>query len=80
MAERFSGRTGVSGAERYAGADWQDLAGVRLLVGAPLAFACEITDMIDKGTHSIVIGQVLGITTTAGAGALAYHQGAYLPL
>lgn len=80
VAERFSGRTGVKGAARYAGADWQDIAGVRLLVGAPLAFACEVTDMIDKGTHSIVIGQVLDMTTTAGAGALAYHQGAYLPL
>jgi flavin reductase (DIM6/NTAB) family NADH-FMN oxidoreductase RutF len=80
VAERFSGRTGVSGAERYAGAQWLDLAGARLLVGAPLAFACDVTDMIDKGTHSIVIGQVTGMTTQAGAGVLAYHQGAYLPL
>lgn len=80
LAERFSGRTGVSGAARYAGADWQEVAGVRLLVGAPLAFACDVTAMIDKGTHSIVIGQVLGIATAQGAGALAYHQGAYLPL
>lgn len=80
VAERFSGRTGVMGADRYAGAEWQQIADVRLLVGAPLAFACEISDMIDKGTHSIVIGQVLGITTTDGAGALAYHHGAYLSL
>jgi flavin reductase (DIM6/NTAB) family NADH-FMN oxidoreductase RutF len=80
VAERFSGRTGVSVAERYAGAKWDEMAGVRLLVGAPLAFACEVTDMIDKSTHSIVIGQVIGITTSAGAGALAYHQGAYVTL
>lgn len=80
VAERFSGRTGAVGADRYAGAEWQDLAGVRLLVGAPLAFACEVTDMIDKGTHSIVIGQVVGCVTHADAGVLAYHQGAYLPL
>lgn len=80
VAERFSGRTGVTGADRYAGAEWQELAGVRLLVGAPLAFACEVTDMIDKGTHSIVIGQVVGIMTQADAGVLAYHHGAYLPL
>lgn len=80
VAERFSGRTGVTGADRFAGADWFDLAGVRLLVGAPLAFACEVKDMIDKGTHSIVIGQVQGITTQAGAGVLAYNQGAYLSL
>lgn len=80
VAERFSGRTGVMGADRFAGADWVDLAGVRLLAGAPLAFACEVTDMIDKGTHSIVIGLVQGITTQAGAGVLAYNQGAYLSL
>ncbi len=78
VAERFSGRTGVSGADRYLGADWLNLAGVRLLVGAPLAFACKVTDMIDKGTHSIVIGQVLDVTTQAGAGVLGYHQGQYV--
>ena len=79
VAERFSGRTGVSGAARYEGADWETVLGTKLLIGAPLAFACTVEDMIDKGTHSIVIGQVQAIRTTASAGVLSYVNGGYHP-
>lgn len=80
IADRFSGRTGISGAARYAGATWEEVDGSRLLVGAPLAFACQVDDMIDKGTHSIVIGRVQGIRQSAQAGVLAYHDGSYVQL
>lgn len=77
IAEKFSGRTGVQGAARYQGADWVEIAGSRLLVGAPLAFACQVEDMFDKGTHTIVIGRVLAVRQSAEAGVLAYRNGAY---
>ncbi len=59
VAERFSGATGAKGAARYAGADW-DVApsGMRLLAGAPVAFDCRVAELIDRGTHSILIGQM----------------------
>ena len=78
VAERFSGSGGVQGLARYAGADWiEEENGARTLAGAPLAFACAVDEMIDRGTHSIVIGRVLSIRTTPQAGALIYWNGAY---
>jgi flavin reductase (DIM6/NTAB) family NADH-FMN oxidoreductase RutF len=78
VAERFSGIGGVKGAARYDGATWVEAAeATRLLAGAPLAFACRVDEMIDRGTHSILIGRVLQISTAAGQGALLYWNGAY---
>ncbi|MGL6208634.1 MAG: flavin reductase family protein, partial [Paracoccaceae bacterium] len=47
---------------------------------APLAFDCTVEEMIDRGTHSIVIGRVQTILTNPGKGALLYWNAAYHPL
>lgn len=81
VAERFSGRGGVRGAARFAGADWHSATtGAQLLVGAPLAMDCTVEEMIDRATHSIVIGRVRAIRSTPGAGALLYRDGEYLAM
>ena len=81
VAERFSGFGGVKGAARYEGAVWETaIAGVQLLVGAPTAFACTVEEMIDRASHSILIGRVNVIRTTADAGALIYWNGAFQSL
>ncbi len=81
VAERFSGFGGVKGAARYEGAAWETaVTGARLLQGAPAAFDCTVEEMIDRGTHSILIGRVVAIRTTEGAGALIYWNGAYRSL
>lgn len=78
VAERFSGKGGLQGPARYAGAEWVTTdSGVRLLADAPLAFACAVEDMIDRGTHSILIGRVVQIRTDPEAGALLYWDGQY---
>lgn len=78
VAERFSGFGGVRGSARYDGADWETaVTGARLLKGAPTAFDCTVEEMIDRATHSILIGRVQAIRTTPGAGALVYWNGAY---
>ena len=78
VAERFSGFGGVRGPARYEGAEWETaVTGARLLKGAPAAFDCVLEEMIDRATHSILIGRVRAIRTTAGAGALLYWNGAY---
>ena len=81
LAERFSGIGGVKGAARYDGAAWveADLA-TRLLADAPMAFACRVEEMIERGTHSILIGRVLQIRTNPGQGALLYWNGQYRAL
>jgi flavin reductase (DIM6/NTAB) family NADH-FMN oxidoreductase RutF len=81
VAERFSGFGGVKGAARYDGADWETaITGARLLHGAPAAFDCTVEEMIDRATHSIVIGRVRAVRTTPGAGALVYWNGTYRTL
>ena len=81
VAERFSGLAGVRGAARYEGAEWETaITGARLLKGAPAAFDCRVEEMIDRATHSILIGRVLAVRATPGAGALTYWNGRYLPL
>ena len=81
VAERFSGFGGVRGAARYDGAEWETaVTGARLLTGAPAAFDCTVDEMIDRATHTILIGRVRAIRTTPGAGALAYWHGRYRPL
>ena len=81
VAERFSGFGGVKGPARYEGAEWETaVTGARLLRGAPAAFDCTVEEMIDRATHSIVIGRVQAIHTTPGAGALIYWQGGFRAL
>lgn len=81
VAERFSGFGGLRGPARYAGAEWDTaVTGARLLRGAPTAFDCQVEEMIPRATHSILIGRVLHVRTTPGAGALAYWNGTYRPL
>ncbi len=81
VAERFSGFGGVKGAARYQGADWETaVTGARLLVGAPAAFDCTVEEMIERDTHSILIGRVQAIRTTPGAGGLVYWNGAFRAL
>ena len=77
VAGRFSGMSGVQGPARYDGAEWMIEAGVRTLRDAPVAFVCDLEEMIDRGTHSIVIGRVMSIYTNPGRGALVYWNGVY---
>jgi flavin reductase (DIM6/NTAB) family NADH-FMN oxidoreductase RutF len=81
VAERFSGVAGLKGHERYDGAVWAvGATGTRHLADAPLAFDCTVEEMIDRGTHSILIGRVQSILTNEGRGALLYWNGSYHPL
>lgn len=78
VAERFAGFGGIKGNDRYEGADWETAeTGAHLLAGAPSAFDCDVEEMIDRGTHSIVIGRVRAIRETEEAGALIYWNGGF---
>lgn len=78
LAERFSGAAGIKGPARYDGANWvQADTGALLLADAPLALDCRVEEMIDRGTHSILLGRVLQISTCPDRGALLYWNGAY---
>ncbi len=60
IAERFSGKGGLKGAERFTGAQWTTRrSGVPLLVGALAAIDCAVEEAIERHSHAIIIGRVL---------------------
>ncbi len=78
IADRFSGRAGVSGEERFAGSDWQARPGYPpVLADALASFECEVEDMIDRFSHTIVVGRVKESRALGGDGALVYWRAAY---
>ena len=81
IAERFTGKGGLKGADRFAGAEWTTRAsGVPLLVGALAAADCEVEDIVERHSHAIVIGRVLDMQVSARTAALAYWQGQYVAI
>jgi flavin reductase (DIM6/NTAB) family NADH-FMN oxidoreductase RutF len=81
VAERFTGKGGLKGAARFAGAEWVTrVSGVPLLVGALAAIDCEVEDIIERHSHAIVIGRVLDLQLSARTAALAYWQGQYVAI
>jgi flavin reductase (DIM6/NTAB) family NADH-FMN oxidoreductase RutF len=81
VAERFTGKGGLKGAERYADAEWYSrVSGVPLLSGALAAIECGVEEIIERHSHVIVIGRVLDLQLSARSAALAYWQGQYLAI
>jgi flavin reductase (DIM6/NTAB) family NADH-FMN oxidoreductase RutF len=79
IAERFSGKNGLKGADRFAGAEWITLAsGVPLLRGALAAIDCEVEDIVERHSHAIVIGRVSDMQVSPRTAALAYWHGQYV--
>ena len=81
IAERFAGKGGLKGADRFAGAQWTTRAsGVPLLVGALAAIDCEVEHIVERHSHAIVIGRVLDLQLSSRTAALAYWQGQYVAI
>jgi flavin reductase (DIM6/NTAB) family NADH-FMN oxidoreductase RutF len=81
IAERFTGKGGLKGADRFAGARWTTRAsGVPLLADALSAIDCEVEDVVERHSHAIVIGRVLDVAVSARTAALAYWQGRYVAI
>jgi flavin reductase (DIM6/NTAB) family NADH-FMN oxidoreductase RutF len=79
IAERFTGRDGLKGAERFAGAHWTTrVSGVPLLTDALAVIDCEVEDIVERHSHAIVIGRVLDVAVSTRTAALAYWQGRYV--
>lgn len=79
VAERFAGKGGLKGADRFAGAQWvAAVSGVPLLVGALSAVDCEVEEIVERHSHGIVIGRVRDIKNSVRTAALAYWHGQYV--
>lgn len=81
VADRFTGRNGVKGADRYAGARWRQFAtGAFGLEDALAVIDCAVEEIIERHSHGIVIGAVQAIHIGAGGEALVYGHGRYRTL
>ena len=81
IADRFTGKGGLKGADRFGGARWTTRAsGVPLLADALAAIDCEVEDVIERHSHAIVIGRVLDVAVSTRTAALAYWQGRYVAI
>jgi flavin reductase (DIM6/NTAB) family NADH-FMN oxidoreductase RutF len=78
IAERFAGKGGLKGEQRFTGAIWRTLAtGSPILADALASLDCELVDQHTFATHSIFIGRVVGGQFRADAKPLLYFRGDY---
>jgi flavin reductase (DIM6/NTAB) family NADH-FMN oxidoreductase RutF len=81
IAERFAGKDGLRGADRFASSRWITRAsGVPLLADALAAIDCEVEETIERHSHAIVIGRVLDVEVSTRMAALAYWHGQYVAI
>jgi flavin reductase (DIM6/NTAB) family NADH-FMN oxidoreductase RutF len=78
IADRFAGCGGLNGPARFADAPWFTLVtGASLLADALAALDCEVEDLIDRHSHSIVIGRVRAVRVPEGDAGLVYWRSRY---
>ena len=81
LALRFSGRGGAHGARRFDGSNWIAIfTGAPVLADALAAFDCLVDEVVERHSHAIVLGTVVGLREGALEPALAYRRGAYAEL
>lgn len=80
LANQFAGKGGLKGPDRYLGGEWITLvSGAPVLKDAAAAIDCEVEEAIERHSHVIVIGRVVGIRIHGG-GSLVYGNGQYVVL
>lgn len=81
LADRFAGRDGARGVERFAQGVWTTLVtGAPVLEDALAAFDCEVIEAIDYSSHTVFIGGVRATSVARHRAALVYCAGAYQAL
>jgi flavin reductase (DIM6/NTAB) family NADH-FMN oxidoreductase RutF len=77
IADRFAGKGGLKGADRYEGAEWLTLSsGASALRKALAVIDCEVEEIIERHSHGIIIGRVVSIACGDGQ-SLVYNNGQY---
>lgn len=81
LAERFAGRTGVRGEERFEGERWGALAtGAPALDGALVTFDCRLVSSQVAATHRLLVGEVVAVREGLRRRALVYRERAFQAL
>ena len=81
VADRFAGRGGIKGNDRYVGWDWPRLgSGTLGLEGAVAVIDCDLDEAIERHSHAILLGRVRSVSITPDAQPLLYWSGTYQTL
>jgi flavin reductase len=79
LANAFSGRQ--TGAARFRSGEWLRLAtGAPALASALASFDCRVAGKLDHGTHTVFLGEVLGLVLGRKGEPLLYAGGQYARL
>lgn len=77
IADRFAGRGGLKGKDRYEGAEWTTLVtGAQALHGALASVDCDVEHVLKRHSHALIFGAVRAVRTSPGD-ALVYSHGRY---
>lgn len=78
IAERFAGRGGAQGIDRFAVGNWGiRVTGTPVLNDALASMDCELEEIIERHSHLIVIGRVLATQVNGRASALLHWQSSF---
>ena len=67
--------------ERFAGSAWTTLVtGSPILEGCAVSFDCIVTDIHDKGTHSVFYAEVTAVSQGTSGSGLCYFKHRYVQL
>jgi flavin reductase len=82
LSDAFAGKGGLDADGRFGLATW-----TRLVTGAPVledaavvAFDCRITEVLEKGSHSVLFAEIEAIRQGAPGGALIWYGRDYHPV
>jgi flavin reductase (DIM6/NTAB) family NADH-FMN oxidoreductase RutF len=80
LADAFAGRSKTIAPYDFAAAQWKrGITGSRLLIDATASFECEMYNAVEAGTHSLLMGRVIGLATSE-LSPLAYQDRGYRSL
>lgn len=78
IAMRFAGMAKGDHADRFAGLSWRELhTGAPALLDAIASFDCAVSQIVDAGSHGIVIGDVMAVHLGETTGPLFYLDGQF---
>lgn len=81
LSDRFAGFTGVDSADRFGADEWLTLAtGAPVLMDAVASLDCEVEEVLEKGTHSVIFAGVRAIRLGAAGPALIWFSRDYHPI
>lgn len=78
IADRFAGRHGHLGAEKFTEGDWTTLAtGAPVLADALMAVDCVLAEQVEAHSHTVFFGEVRAVHAGAPAAPLLHFDRAY---